>query len=129
MAPSGKLSTANRTFKEVVSDMRHVVFSVIRDRPNPAGGVNSLPMGTGFFVAKNIFVTCDHVISPQQMPHVPGDSYRLIANLTGQSASIHTVKTPEVGKDLIRFPNLDLAVLTVPDAPDDQPFVALLLAT
>lgn len=123
--PSGRLSIESRKFKQVVSDMRHVVYTVVRDRPDSVtGGFFSTAMGTGFFVSRNIFVTCDHVMNPSLSPHVAGDSYRLIANITGNSATVHSSKMVEVGRDLILYPNLDLAVLIL-DSPDDQPFAAL----
>lgn len=125
MSPTGKLSTEPRKFKDLVADFRHVVFSVIRDRPNPAGGVTSFPMGTGFFVAPKLFITCDHVINPVALPHVGGDSYRLIANLTGSSATVLTLPMPQIGDEIIRFPNLDLAVLRINTAADDHPYAAL----
>jgi hypothetical protein len=112
-------------FKDIVADLRYVVFSVIRDRPNPAGGVISFPMGTGFFVAPKIFITCDHVVNPVALPHLTGDSYRLIANLTGTSATVHTLPTPQIGNEIILFPNLDLAVLKVDSVPNDHPYTAL----
>ncbi len=125
MPPTGKLSTEPRDFKDIVADLRHVVFSVIRDRPNPAGGVTSFPMGTGFFVAPKLFITCDHVVNPVALPHATGDSYRLIANLTGTSATVHTLPTPEIGKEILQFPNLDLAVLRIDNIPADHPYAAL----
>ena len=124
LATAGKLSTEPRKFKDIVSDLRHVVFSVIRDRPNQTGGFDSAPLGTGFFVKADLFVTCHHVMNDARDGHKPGDSYRLIANLTGKSATVHNVTTPEVGKELTFFPNVDLAVLKV-DVGADQPYAAI----
>ena len=104
--------------------MRHVVFSIIRDRQNLAGTVDSAALGTGFFLRGDLFITCDHVMNPPQSPHQQGDSYRLIANLTGSSATVHIVKNPEVGKELSLYPDLDLAILQVPQV-DDQPFASI----
>ena len=125
LAPTGKLSTESRRFTQIVADLRYVVFSVIRDRPTAqAGVVSSVPLGTGFFVRADIFITCHHVISPALDPHRPGDSYRLIANLTGSSATVHTLSNVEVGNNLTMFPNLDLAVLQF-NVGADQPFAAI----
>jgi hypothetical protein len=120
MPPTGKLSIEPRKFKEIVSDLRHVVFSVIRDRPNASGGVSSAALGTGFFVRYDLFLTCHHVMSPALDPHQQGDRYRLIANLTGSSATVHTLSDVEVGKNLTLFPNMDLAVLQVNVGPDQS---------
>lgn len=125
MPPTGKLSIEPRKFKDIVADLRHVVFTVIRERPNPAGGILSFAMGTGFFVAPKAFITCDHVINPVAMPHVAGDSYRLIANLTGSSATVHSLPNPTIGKEIVQFPTLDLAVLKVESVPDNHPYAAL----
>ncbi len=63
-------------------------------------------------------------MNPPASPHLTGDSYRLIANLTGNDATVHTVLTPNIGKELSLFPELDLAVLEVPTATD-QEFVSI----
>lgn len=102
------------------------MFSVIRDRPNPAGNppVLSAALGTGFFVRPDIFITCHHVMNDSRDSHRAGDSYRLIANVTGSSPTSHVVTAPQVGQELTLFPSLDLAVLRV-DITNDQPYVAL----
>jgi S1-C subfamily serine protease len=122
--PKGRLSREVRKFTDIVSDMRHVVFSVIRDRPQPDGGVASAALGTGFFLKGDTFITCDHVMNSTGDPHQVGDSYRLIANLTGSTATVHVVKKPDVGKELSLYPDLDLAILQVPEV-DDQPFASI----
>src|SRR5882762_2471983 len=124
MRPTGKLPTEPRKFRDVVADFRHVVFSVIRDRPNAIGGVDSAPLGTGFFVGPDVFITCHHVINAPHDLHYPGDSYRLIANLTGNSATVHRLQVPQVGKELILFPDLDLAILMV-NAGTDHPYASI----
>ena len=63
-------------------------------------------------------------MNPVSDPHRAGDSYRLIANLTGSSATDHTFANVQVGTNLIFFPNLDLAVLQFNAGPD-QPFAAM----
>jgi len=118
------LSTESRKFHEVVSDLRCVVFSVIRDRPNAAGTIDSAALGTGFFIKPDLFMSCDHVMNPVAAPHQQGDSYRLIANLTGDDATVHSVKTPTIGKELALFPELDLAILQVQPSTD-QRFVSI----
>lgn len=114
------IRTNERPFHEVVADLRQVVFSVIRDRPDATGKIDSAALGTGFFVRNDVFITCEHVLNPSVAPHQQGDSYRLIANLSGDQATVHTVTTPEVGKELSLFPQIDLAVLQVAGAPDQE---------
>jgi S1-C subfamily serine protease len=123
--PTGRLNAKQRDFAQIVYDMRHVVFSVIRERQMPNGMKGGAALGTGFFVSRDIFITCDHVINNPDNPHLPGDSYMLVANLTGTSAKVYRIEAPEVGKEINPFPNLDLAVLKVTKAQPDQPFVAL----
>jgi S1-C subfamily serine protease len=122
--PTGRLKTKNKDFHEIVGDYRHVVCSVIRQRPVGAG-FGAKALGTGFFVARDIFITCDHVINNTADPHVPGDSYMLVSNLTGTSGKVYPLRNPQVGREINLFPNLDLAVLRVPDTPQDQPYAAL----
>jgi|ERR1017187_8430089 hypothetical protein len=121
--PTGRLKS-KKHFHEIVYDMRHVVCSVVRQRPMP-GGMGARALGTGFFVAKNVFITCDHVINPVADPHRPGDSYVLVSNLTGTSGKVYPIPNPQIGTEINLFPNLDLAVLRIPATPPDQPFAAL----
>jgi Trypsin-like peptidase domain len=122
--PTGRLKTKGKEFYEIVADFRHVVCSVIRQRPM-AGGTGAKAIGTGFFVARDIFITCDHVMNNPSDPHRAGDSYLLVANLTGTSGKAYPIPNPQVGQDLQLFPNLDLAVLRVPNTPQTNPFAAL----
>ena len=124
IAPSGKLKGKNKAFHEQVFDMRYVVFSVIRERQLPAGKA-ARALGTGFFVAPKIFITCDHVINPPNDRHQDGDSYILVANLTGKSGRLYRIERPQLGTEITLFPNLDLAVLRVSTADLSQPFCSL----
>ena len=123
-APTGRLKTKGKDFHEIVSDFRHVVCSVVRQRPMP-GGMGAKALGTGFFVARDIFITCDHVMNNPSDPHQVGDSYALVANLTGTSGKVYPIPIPQLGQQVSLFPNLDLAVLRVPNTPQDQPYAAL----
>jgi hypothetical protein len=122
--PIGRLSTKQRDFAQIVYDLRHVVFNVIRERQMSNGMKGALAIGTGFFVSRDIFITCDHVMNHPDNPHQPGDSYLLVANLTGTSAKLYRINAPQIGNEINLFPNLDLAVLRVASAQPDQPFVA-----
>lgn len=123
--PAGKLKPKGKEFHEIVGDYRHVVFAVIRQRPVQTGGFMALPLGTGFFVARDVFITCDHVINHPDNLHQPGDSYFLAANFTGNSGKIYTINNPQIGQEIQLFPNLDLAVVRVANAANDQPYVPL----
>ncbi|MDR3564765.1 MAG: serine protease [Negativicutes bacterium] len=123
--PTGRLNAKTREFSQIVYDMRHVVFSVIRERQMPNGMRGCKAIGTGFFVARNVFVTCDHVMNHPNDPHQSGDSYLLVANLTGTSGKLYSLRNPQIGTEINLFPNLDLAVLRVASAAADQPFAAL----
>jgi len=123
-APTGRLKTKNKEFHEIISDFRHVVCSVIRERKMPVG-IGAKALGTGFFVARDIFITCDHVMNSPNDPHQVGDSYVLVANLTGASGKMYRIPTPQLGQQVTLFPNLDLAVLKVPNTPPEQPYAAL----
>jgi hypothetical protein len=88
-------------------------------------GMGAKALGTGFFVARDIFITCDHVINNPTDPHQVGDSYLLVANLTGTSGKAYVITTPQLGQEITLFPTLDLAVLKVANTTQDQPFAAL----
>ncbi len=122
--PTGRLRAKTRPFHEIVYDMRHVVFSVVRLRQQPQGTSGAAALGTGFFVSPEIFITCDHVMNNPLDPHQPGDSYALIANLTGTSGRMYTVTNPQIAAEINLFPNIDLAVLRVPPQ-QGQPYVQL----
>ena len=123
--PTGRLKAKRRPFHEIVYDMRHVVFSVVRLRPQQNGMKGAKALGTGFFIASSIFLTCDHVINNPSDPHQPGDSYSLVANLTGTTGTLYYVDNPQVGTEIHLFPNMDLAVLKISSAAQTQPYVAL----
>jgi hypothetical protein len=116
--PQGRLKTNRRDFTKVVHEMRHIVYSVIRQRPvivNGQQGLNSAPRGTGFFVSPEIFITCNHVVNGAEDPHKPGDNYALVANMGGTNAPrVVVLNNPTVGQSLNFFPQYDLAVLRVP---------------
>lgn len=108
--PSGRIPTKSRDFSAVVADVRHAVFSVQRHRPAANGLFNVTPLGSGFFVSPEVFVTCRHVIDSPASPHQAGDLYRLVNNLDGQNGVIHEINGG-VGKDIHLYPNDDFAIL------------------
>jgi S1-C subfamily serine protease len=116
--PQGKLKTSRRDFAKVAHDMRHVVYSVIRQRPtvvNNQQGFMSAARGTGFFVSPEIFVTCHHVVDDAADPHQAGDHYHLVANMGANTQPrVVIIQNPQVGQELNFFPQFDLAVLRVP---------------
>lgn len=87
--------------------------------------MGAMALGTGFFVARNIFITCDHVMNDPANPHQVGDSYMLVSNLTGTSGRSYQIQNPQIGQEINLFPNLDLAVLRVPNTPNDQPYAPI----
>jgi Trypsin-like peptidase domain len=98
--------------------MRHVTYSVIRQRPmmlNDQQGLYSAARGTGFLVSPEIFVTCNHVINAVEDPHQVGDQYALVANMgVNIQTRVATIVNPKIGSEINLFPAFDLAILRVP---------------
>jgi hypothetical protein len=121
--PTGRIKAKRRRFEQVVADLRHIVFLVVRHR-KAEGGKTAKSLGSGFFVSSKVFLTCYHVINSKGAPHQDGDEYHLVSNLTGTSGAIHVISDAQVGNNLHLFPECDLALL-FPTAKKDQPFAAL----
>lgn len=122
-SPAGRLKTKRRRFEQVAADLRHIVFSVIRHR-KVEGGNTAVPLGSGFFVSPTAFLTCHHVINNTSAPHIDGDEYQLVSNLTGTSGGVHNIPSVTRGDTLHLFQECDLALL-LSVAKKDQPFAAL----
>lgn len=118
--PSGRLSGKKRGFREIVSECRHAVFSVHRHRPIGNGQFQITALGSGFFVSSKVFITCWHVIDGPQLPHQPGDLYRLVNNLDGTHGFIHEINGG-VGTDIHLYPDNDFAVM-LSESKRDQAF-------
>ena len=108
--PAGRIPTKDRDFDAVVADVRHAVFSVIRHRPAANGLFDITPLGSGFFVSSEVFVTCWHVIDSPASQHQAGDLYRLVNNLDGLHGIVHEINGG-VGNDIHLYPDSDLAIL------------------
>src|ERR1039458_2952173 len=120
--PAGRIPTkARKNFAALVADIRHAVFSVQRFRPRTDGLFDITPLGSGFFVGSEVFVTCRHVIDGPLFPHKDGDQYRLVNNLDGEHGFMHEVGG-EIGKDIHLFPEDDFAVL-ISHSKKDQAFM------
>ncbi|MGC2162641.1 MAG: serine protease [Silvibacterium sp.] len=115
--PSGRLSSKKRDFSQVVKDIRHAVFSVVRSRPLEDGKFLNFCLGSGFFVSSSVFVTCWHVIDAPNSPHKEGDQYALVNNLDGTNGMKYLI-TGGLGKDIHLFPDLDFAVILCTAKPD-----------
>lgn len=126
--PQGRISHTKRPFFKVAYDMRHAVYSVVRNRPttiNNQPGFQSAARGTGFFVSPEIFITCNHVLNDPADPHLPGDNYALVASMgSGILPRIVAVANPTIGNDIHLFPQFDFAILKVP--PEiNRPYASL----
>ncbi len=119
--PAGRLSSKRRSFDSVVGDIRHAVFSVVRQRPVGNGQFLSRALGSGFFVSSSVFLTCWHVIDDPRSAHQNGDQYALVNNLDGNNGVTYAI-TGGLGKDIHLFPDLDLAIILC-TAKHDQAFI------
>jgi hypothetical protein len=119
-----KLSTKTRHFEQVVSDLKHTVFSVVRHRAEGQGN-RALSLGSGFFVSPRVFLTCYHVVNGTSNPHQDGDTYHLVNNPAPSSGVVHQIPNTTVGKEVHLFQDADMALFTLPTAPAEQAFVDL----
>lgn len=80
-------------------------------------------LGSGFFVAPKIFLTCHHVVNSSKSPHVVGDRYQLAQSLSANSVTGSPQFIPVLGTDLHFFADRDAAILQLGDA--DRPYVSV----
>lgn len=126
--PQGKMRTKRREFFEVANDLRHAVCSIVRHRPLPSvqqGGAQqfqAFPLGSGFFVAPQLVLTCYHVIAGT--PHQPGDFYHFVLSLPNGAGVIHTLGAQAATQSIHLFANDDLALIELPGI-QQQAFVAV----
>lgn len=123
--PVRRLPTNSRPFEQVVRDMRYAVFSVVRAR-KIAGSTDqhvATALGSGFFVAPEVFLTACHVMNATGLEHQDGDSYHLVRN-DGPNSVAHFVLNVGVGKTLHLFPDCDMALLQT-SGVKNQAYVAL----
>lgn len=120
---TGRLPANRRGFEDVVRDLRHAIFSVVRNRPLGNGQSVGTPLGSGFFVAPEIFASACHVLNDPANPHQDGDSYLLVRN-DGPQSLIHAIPNVTVGNQLHLWPEWDFALLRARDLKE-QPFVAI----
>jgi len=121
-SPRGRISSKRRRFHEIVWDLRHTVFAVLRLRPR-GNGLDVTALGSGFFAAPALFLTCHHVLNSNANPHQDGDSYHLLGRFAGKLA-IHQIKEPSVGQDIFLYPECDLGLIKAADDPA-RPYAAL----
>jgi Trypsin-like peptidase domain len=124
--PTGRISTSRRSFVEVVRDMRYCVVSINRYRAEPPGQNQTFrmwPLGSGFFVAPNVLLTCNHVMNGSRVPHQAGDKYQTVQNLGSGQIKISIPFDLTIGTDLHLFPNYDAALIRAPGPP--RPYVAV----
>ena len=121
--PAGKIPTKDRDFDSVVADVRHAVFSVIRYRPAANNLFDITPLGSGFFVSSEVFVTCWHVVDSPISPHKDGDLYRLLNNLDGTHGIVHEINGG-IGKDIHLYPDSDFAIL-ISKSKRDQAYLPI----
>jgi S1-C subfamily serine protease len=109
--------------------MRHAVFSIVRMRPTAVPDVvDTIALGSGFFVSPNVLMSCQHVFNSAAFPHQDGDIYRVVANVGAANPVIHDADNVRNGVNLHCYADADLALLEFPAGPP-RPFVALDYAT
>jgi S1-C subfamily serine protease len=119
-ATEGRVNAKKRDFVAVVEDLKNTVYSVVRVRPQgPNDQVIAFPLGSGFFVSADVFLTCNHVLNSSDNPHQEGDAYQLV-----NEYAVHTLTPAEIGDTVHLYPDLDLALMLL-KWPKKQAYVAL----
>ncbi|MGB8262072.1 MAG: serine protease [Terracidiphilus sp.] len=109
-----------------MKDLRFCVWSITRLRPDPPGQNERYriwTLGSGFFVAPHVFLTCHHVVNGVANPHEIGDKYQLVQCMAANTLQVSPQFVPTLGAELHLFPEKDAAILQVPGEP--RPYVAL----
>lgn len=83
-----------------------------------------MALGSGFFIAPKVFLTCHHVVNPAVAPHQDGDIYHLVTTLVNGARGLFHVITPMVGKDLILIPDYDAAIIRT-DGKVPQAYISI----
>lgn len=126
-APTARISAKARSFADVVRDIRYCVFSIIRLRPDPPDQdkrYNATALGSGFFVAPTVLLSCNHVMNGIQAPHQHGDKYQLLQNMGTKGIRTITMPFVEIDQQLHLFPDKDAAILQTP-ANIPQPYASI----
>jgi hypothetical protein len=124
--PTGRISSKTRSFSEVVRDLRYTVFSIHRYRPEPPGQNQTFrnwSLGSGFFLAPTIFLTCNHVINAARLPHQQGDRYQFVQSLSQGTVKASALFELEIGQQIHAYPEWDAAIIDMPGEP--QPYAAI----
>lgn len=108
--PAGRIPTNRRAFHEVVRDLRYAVFSVVRNRPLGGNQFQATALGSGFFVAPELFLTANHVLNDPQTPHQDGDYYLLVRN-EGPQVTVHAIANASLNDQVHCVAECDLALL------------------
>jgi len=108
--PTGRIRTDHRPFEEIVRDLRHAIFSVVRNRPVGGNQFQATPLGSGFFVSPEVLLTCAHVLDPATARHEDGDFY-LLVRTDSATATVHSIPSVKRGEQLHLFPDCDLGIL------------------
>ncbi len=102
------------------------MWSVNRLRPDPPGQdqrFNVMILGSGFFVAPHLFLTCHHVLNSTANPHRAGDRYQIVQSLSLTQVKMSPHLALVVDADLHLYPDYDAALVQV--AWDPQPHAAV----
>lgn len=126
--PDGRIPGNARSFADVVDEIRHATYAVLRLRPTATGDFDVFALGSGFFFSKRGFLTCNHVLNDARNPHRDGDGYRLVNSLASTEAGLMSGRSFDImnvkrGTDIHFFPESDCAVL-IQNTGQAQRFVA-----
>ena len=109
------------TFASLVGQIEPHIYLMARLRPE-GEGVRSFTLGTAYLAGKNRIVSAAHCFDDPNQPNAPGahhqegDSYIFIQIPSRGGGHYAVVETPVLDSELYLYPDIDFAVMYLPDS-------------
>lgn len=110
------LAPVTSSFADLCREVKTKVYSITRIRQlDEEGSSTFTTLGTGFLAGHSRLLTCGHVMVNKDQEHQNGDKYLLIQQ--DEYGNYHRDVVPlELGSTLFVYPDIDAAVVYLPEA-------------